>query len=76
MTKPTTLSPFNGCCGKGAPGQDWCPYHSRKTIKSQRDRLAEAFIRGLEVGAETPSLAGDGDEMYQAFRDWMDKEEI
>jgi hypothetical protein len=37
-----------------------------------RNRLAEAFIRGIEAGAEEPSLAGDGDAMYEAFRRWAD----
>lgn len=40
----------------------------------ERNRLAEAFIRGVEAGAEEPSLAGDGDAMYQAFRLWADGE--
>lgn len=39
-----------------------------------RNRLAEAFIRGFEAGSERPEDAGDGDAMYQAFRDWQDFE--
>lgn len=35
-----------------------------------RNRLAEAFIRGIEVGAEYQDLAGDGDAMYDEFRKW------
>lgn len=38
--------------------------------RTERNRLAEAFIRGIEIGAEFPSLAGDGDAMYEAFRQW------
>lgn len=38
----------------------------------ERNRLAEAFIRGIEAGAEEPTLAGDGDAMYEAFRRWAD----
>jgi hypothetical protein len=38
--------------------------------RSVRDKLAEAFIRGLEVGAEAPWLASDGDAMGDAFRTW------
>lgn len=48
-------------------------HHAREGRKrSLRNLLAEAFIRGLEVGADDPELAGDGDAMYQAFRDWID----
>jgi hypothetical protein len=40
--------------------------------RSLRNQLAEAFIRGVEAGAERPELAGDGDAMYAAFRGWKD----
>ena len=40
--------------------------------RSERNVLAEAFIRGIEAGAEEPWLAGDGDAMYAAFRRWRD----
>lgn len=36
-----------------------------------RNQLAEAFLRGIEAGAESPELSGDGDAMYQAFKDWL-----
>lgn len=39
--------------------------------RTERNRLAEAFIRGVEAGAERPDLAGDGDAMYEAFRQWI-----
>lgn len=45
-----------------------------KVIRIERNCLAEAFIRGIELGAEYPYLAGDGDAMYSEFRDWVDRE--
>ena len=39
----------------------------RRTLRNQ---LAEAFICGINVGASTPDIAGDGDDMYTAFRQW------
>lgn len=42
-------------------------------MRTLRNQLAEAFICGMQVGAEQPDLTGDGDEMYQAFRDWIDR---
>lgn len=38
--------------------------------RTERNRLAEAFIRGMQAGAEHPQDTGDGDAMYQRFRDW------
>lgn len=38
-----------------------------------RNKMAEAFIRGFQAGAERPEDGGDGDAMYQAFRDWYDR---
>lgn len=35
-----------------------------------RDIACEAFIRGIEEGAEDPQLAGDGRDMYEAFKEW------
>lgn len=40
--------------------------------RSEKNRMAEAFIRGIQAGADEPELAGDGDAMYQAFRSWWD----
>jgi hypothetical protein len=39
---------------------------------SDTERLAEAFIRGFQEGAEFPDDSGDGDAMYRHFRDWCD----
>ncbi len=41
--------------------------------RTERNKLAEAFIRGIQVGANEPDIAGDGDKMYQAFRNWIDE---
>lgn len=40
--------------------------------RAERNVLAEAFIRGVEAGADDPAIAGDGDAMYAAFRAWKD----
>lgn len=45
---------------------------AERAKRSERNRLAEAFIRGIETGAEEPTLAGDGDAMYEAFQRWVD----
>ena len=37
------------------------------------NRLAEAFIRGMEAGAEEPELCGDGDAMYKRFKKWLEE---
>ena len=39
--------------------------------RSIRNQLAEAFIRGVEAGSESPEIAGDGDAMYEEFRRWI-----
>lgn len=41
-------------------------------MRTERNRIAEAFIRGIQIGADDPELAGDGDAMYAAFRQWAD----
>lgn len=41
--------------------------------RADRNVLAEAFIRGIEVGADEPTLVGDGDAMYEAFRSWASR---
>lgn len=43
--------------------------------RALRNQLAEYFIRGFQAGAERPQDAGDGDAMYQAFRDYHDHPE-
>ena len=41
--------------------------------RSDRDRLAEAFINGYQAGAENPEASGDGNTMYQSFCNWFDR---
>jgi hypothetical protein len=36
------------------------------------DILAEYFIRGIQAGADNPELAGDGRDMYEAFKEYHD----
>lgn len=31
-----------------------------------------AFLAGFQAGAEYPDDSGDGDSMYQHYRDWRD----
>lgn len=51
---------------------EWVATERRRT---ERNRLAEAFIAGLQRGADQPDVTGDGDAMYQAFRDWIDRDD-
>lgn len=37
-----------------------------------RGKRAEAYIRGMQAGFENPELCGDGDAMYQSFREWTE----
>lgn len=68
------------CCGHGKrpgritlrDGRDLVIRQTGACFRFDRNHLAEAFIRGLQRGADEPELAGDGDAMYQAFRDWQD----
>ncbi len=51
-------------------GALWCAEHGYSHAPP-RSELAEAFIRGVEYGAEFPDVASDGDAMYEAFRQWV-----
>lgn len=70
---PTVAS----CCGHGRQRGMISLADGRELLvvaagREHRNQLAEAFIRGLEVGANEPDLAGEGDAMYAAFRRWWD----
>ena len=47
-----------------------CGGNAVEPLVATPDIIAEAFIRGMEAGAERPDDAGDGDAMGQAFRAW------
>jgi hypothetical protein len=73
LCRASNHAPCPGRCD--VQGHEWtcgCECHSSTRARPERNVLAEAFIRGLERGANEPDIAGDGEAMYQAFRDWID----